>query len=135
MDLCPDMLSVDSVTTKLGSSRKGISYSMLLCIKDGGLEGTGRVRELQLSMRTTEAMVGLLATFSWTHSKPIWTHLMVSLIEPHLNIGSIKFDIAPSLQLFHACKNLTMCTYMSKTRFNFFNFVAFTISFTIQRMI
>jgi hypothetical protein len=62
------------------------------------------VRELLLSIRATEAMVGLSTTFSWTHSKPIWMHLIISSFEMLLliNDGSIIFIAFPSLQLLHA---------------------------------
>ena len=87
------------------------------CIKNAGFEGTEREKELQVSIRTTEAIVGLLATFSWTHSNPIWMHLIISLLEPTYNVGSITVKAVPSFQFFHACKSSEIFLYNFK---NFF---------------
>ena len=107
MEIWTDLLldSLRSVTPSLSSRSNGSSGSMLLCIKNAGSEGTVRVSEKLVSMRTTEAMVGLSAIFSWTHSSAIWMHLIISRIEPELslNVGSMRFEVVPSLQLFQAC--------------------------------
>ena len=40
-------------------SKSGFSVFVAECMKNAGSEGTGRVREKLLSIRTTEAIVGL----------------------------------------------------------------------------
>ena len=62
---CSDSL----VTLELKFDGNVMSDSMLLRIKKAGSDGTGRDRELLLSMRTTVFIVGLLATLSWTHKR------------------------------------------------------------------
>jgi len=90
--------------------------SIAECIQYGGLDGNGRTKESLLSIRITEAMVGLSATFSWTHSNPMWKHLInTSLLETtRLRIGSIRFNVLPSFQLSHACKDFDLinCAYV-----------------------
>lgn len=92
------------VVLEVCPSNRGFSGFVLVCMKNAGSEGTASVKEKLLSMRTTEAIVGLSAMSSWTHNKPMWMHLIMSRIEsePSLNVGSIKLEAVPSLQLFHA---------------------------------
>lgn len=54
----------DSATTESSSNAKENSRFMLLCIKNAGCVGIGRLREQLFSMRTMEAMVGLSLSFS-----------------------------------------------------------------------
>ena len=77
---------------------------MLLCIENAGCEGADKVIELLLSIRMTEAMVGLWATFSWTHNNPMWMHWIILVFEPTPNVGSIIFEVAMFFQFFHAYK-------------------------------
>ena len=70
--------------------------------------GRGRAIELLFIMRPTEAMFGLSSTFSWTHSSPMCIHLNISVIGLSLNVGSMRSEIVPSLQFFHACRNTSM---------------------------
>ena len=78
--------------------------SVLLCIKNAGSKGIGRVIEKLVSIRIMEAIVGLLATSSWTHNNPMWIHLIISVVEPAFNVGSTRFEAVPCFQFFHACK-------------------------------
>lgn len=89
---------------ELNSLRSGISGSMVLCMKKAGSNGKGSVREKLLSIRTTEAMVGLSITFSWTHNNPMCILLMTSRNEPDpvFNVASIISATVPFRQLFHA---------------------------------
>ena len=57
-----DLLDPDA--HELVANEDDLSDSTLLCIRNAGCEGTVRVVEKLLSMRTTEAMVGLAATLS-----------------------------------------------------------------------
>ena len=82
-----------------------MSDVLLLCIKKAGSDGTGSDRESLLSMRTTLFMVGLLATFSWTHKRAMWMHLISSDDRPFLARGSTIFKAVPSLQFLHTCKD------------------------------
>ena len=79
-------------------------WYVLLLIKNAGWEGICNVREELLSIRTTEAIVGLSAAFSWTHSNPMWMHLIISVVEPLLKTGSIISWAVPSLQFLHTYK-------------------------------
>jgi len=81
-----------------------MSDTVLLPIKNAGFFGTERVIESSLSIRRTEAIVGLLATLSWKHSNPMWMHLNISVVELALIVGSMRFKAVPSLQFFHAYK-------------------------------
>ena len=61
-------------------------------------------------MRLIEAMFGLSSTFSWTHSSTMWIHLNISVVGLSLNVGSMRFEIVPSLQFsmpveMHQCKH------------------------------
>jgi len=103
--IATDSDSEDSVTLELCSIEDDRSdWYVLLFIKNAGWEGICNVREELLSMRTTEAIVGLSATFSWTQSNPMWMHLNISVAEPLLKTGSIISWAVPSLQFLHAYK-------------------------------
>ena len=82
----------------------------LLTMKLAGCVGTVRANELLFIMRTTEAIFGLSATFSWTHNNPMWINLIISVIGLPLNVGSMRFEIVPSCQFFHACRNISTWT-------------------------
>lgn len=58
-----DLLDSD-VVHELMANEGGMSDLMLLCIANAGCDGTGNVDDKLFSMKTTEAMVGLAATFS-----------------------------------------------------------------------
>lgn len=101
---------LDSITVESNSPSTGCCGTLLLCRKNAGSEGMGRVSEELLSIIKTEAMVGLLAMFSWTHSSAMWIHLIISQIELKLvlNVGSMRLAPFPSIQLFQAC-NCSTC--------------------------
>ena len=88
-----------------------VASKTLLRMKLAGCVGVVRAIELLFIMRTTEAIFGLSATFSWTHSSPMWINLIISVIGLLLNVGSMRFEIVPSRQFFHACRNISMWTY------------------------
>ena len=74
--------------------------SVLLRAKNAGRSGVGRVAERLLSIRTTEAMLGLSSTSSWTHSRPIWMLWITSfLAEEFPRIGSSNANGVPSLHI------------------------------------
>ena len=54
------------------------------------------------SQTITELIVGLFDAFSWTHNKPIWINLMISLLGFSTKKGSIMISGLPSTHLFHA---------------------------------
>ena len=70
--------------------------------------GRGRAIELLFIMRPTEVIFGLLSTFFCTQSSLMWIHLNISVIGLLLNVRSIRLEIVPSLQFFHAYKNTSM---------------------------
>lgn len=82
---------------------------MLLPINTAGSVGVASVIEKLLSIRATEAMVGLSAALSCKHNNAMCIHLNISRSEPELfaNVGSITFEIVPCRQLFQAYKNKT----------------------------
>ena len=88
-----------------------MSDPMLLRIKKAGFEGTGRDRKLLFSMRTTVFMVGLSATFFWTHKSAMWMHLIILDPGPLLTRGSTTFKAVPSLQFLHAYMNIEDACY------------------------
>lgn len=102
----PCVFSVDwsCVVVPVSDSSEGKPVSVLLSKRNAGREGDGRLQEWLLSIGTTAAMVGLLDTFSWTHNKPMWKHLITSLTGLPLNVSSIRFVAVPSLQFLHACR-------------------------------
>lgn len=89
------------------NSSKGRSCSMSLDSlqkRNAGCAGVGRLEEWLLSIWTTEAIVGLAATFSWTHNSPIWMHVIISFLEHFPRLWSIRLEAVPSIQFFHAYK-------------------------------
>lgn len=100
----PDLRSPSSESKEWCSLRGGIGWSTLLEVKNAGSDGTCRVREKVLSISTTLDMVGLSATFFWTHSNAMWMLLKMSFNEFDLcnNMGSIIFDSVSFRQLLHA---------------------------------
>lgn len=81
-----------------------------LCMKNARSEGIPRwVREKLLSIKTTEAIVGRFATFSWTqwHNSPMWMHLIISILEPPRSVESMTFVVVIAFQFFHAYKKVT----------------------------
>ena len=40
----------------------------------------------------------------------MWIHLIISDIGLWFNVGSMRFEIVPSRQFFHACRNISMWT-------------------------
>jgi hypothetical protein len=98
-----------------------MSDILLLPIRNAGFFGTERVAELLLSIRSTEAIVGLSATFSSTHSNPMWMHLSISVVEPPLKMGSTIFKDVPCLQFFHAYKIIMWANIIKENIFYFVN--------------
>ena len=92
----------DWVAPELFLEANDISRLKELSMKNAGFEGTARVADWLLSMRATEFVVGLSATFSCTHNNPIWMHLIISIFEPTEIVGSIRFEAVPSFQFCHA---------------------------------
>lgn len=69
--------------------------SVLLCAKNAGFEGAGRVIEWLVSITRIEFMVGLSAGLSWTHNNAMWIMpLIISLV------GHILLKFVPSIQCF-----------------------------------
>ena len=62
-------------------SVNGKVETVMLCSKQDGSRGNGSDIEKLVSMRTTVVNVGLSFGSSWTHSKPIWRHLVISFLE------------------------------------------------------
>ena len=91
-----------------------VADKTLFPMKLAGCVGAMRAIELVFVMRTTEAIFGLSATFSWMHSNPMWIHLIISIIALLLNVGSMRFDIVPLRLFFHAYRNISMWTYHVK---------------------
>jgi hypothetical protein len=63
------------------SSVNGKLEMVMLCSKLDGSRGNGSDIEKLVSMRTTDVNVGLSFGSSWTHSKAIWRHLVISFLE------------------------------------------------------
>ena len=95
---------LESFVLEVYSTKSGCSSILVVGMKKAGSEGTASVIVALLSMRTTEAIVGLSVRSSWTHNRPMCMHLIISCIDVEDNVGSIKVDAVPSLQLFHAWK-------------------------------
>lgn len=53
----------------------------------------------------TKLMVGLFATFCWTHNKPMWMNLMISFVWFLLKTGWMILAASPATQHFHAYKH------------------------------
>jgi len=97
--IATDSDSEDSVTVELYPIEDDRSdWYVLPFIKNAGWEGICNVREELLSMRTTEAIVGLSATFSWTQSNPMWMHLIISQNGIYNILSSPFPPVSPCLQ-------------------------------------
>ena len=91
-----------------------LSNTESLCVKYEGRVCTGRGIESLLIMATIEAVFGLATACVWTHSSPVWIHLIISVIGLSVNVGSMRFVAVPYIQFSHACRNLPMCIYHVK---------------------
>ena len=81
-------------------------FDLVLWTKNAGRFGNGSVTEKLLSIKTIAAIVGLSAGSSWTHSKPMWMHLVTSFLENEFRkVGSINSRGVLSLQCLQACEN------------------------------
>ena len=78
----------------------------LIIVKAGAL-GKAMVIFSLPSQTITELMVGLFVAFSWTHNKPIWINLTISLLEFSTKKGSIIISGLPSAHLFHVWKQIS----------------------------
>ena len=101
---------LDEWVDGVGFLSNDLRNSKLLDMKNAGGEGTGKVVEKLLSMRTTEAIVGRSVAFSWTHNRPMWMHLKMSAWEavPDINTGSMMLVAVPSCQFLHACASVRL---------------------------
>ena len=89
-----------------------LSDEPLLSVAYGPPPGasSGRLLLWLLRRETIEAIEGLFSTSSWTHSKPMWMHLVTSTAE---NLPAIVWSRnARGSFAFHS---LRACKYLTKT--------------------
>jgi len=74
VEFLADWLELDSCVTICG-------FILLFKIKIAGSSGGGNSIEWLLRYEAIANIEGLASGFSWTHNKPIWMHLMTSILE------------------------------------------------------
>lgn len=89
-----------------------------------GCSGGGRSMISLLSIDRTVDMVGLFTGDSWTHSSPMWMHLMISARKLELHILlSIRSKALSSFHNFHAFKKKVKNVRLSLRTKNSFSFL------------
>ena len=79
------------------------TFGVLICMKNAGFFGIGRVMVSFLSMETTSDMEGLSIALSCTHKRPTCMHLITSLrSQDSSNVGSSISKTVPSCHSSHA---------------------------------